>query len=90
MKVKQWPERQKPPTLMVGGEPLYVGSKLECNYMNKVYAEVTTKATKRAHILHAILWPTIIFIGGFVGLFFSCIMLQKMKSQRSQPQVTHV
>ncbi len=69
------------PALVVAGKPLLLGSKLRCHFKSTNSTVVDGQGIKRAHVLHAILWPTVVFIAGFVGLFFSCIMLQKAKSQ---------
>lgn len=38
--------------------------------------------TPKAYILHAMLWPSLIFIVGFVSLFFSCLSVQIASSEK--------
>ena len=53
------------------------GSRIRCYYRTAGGTYLLMWKTSNAIVLHAILWPTLLFIAGFVSLFFSCIALQK-------------
>ncbi|ELT90445.1 hypothetical protein CAPTEDRAFT_197463 [Capitella teleta] len=53
---------------------VYTGGVVKCQYF------VTSSGHPRMHsmvLLNVMLWPTLVFISGFVGIFFTCIHLAK-------------
>ena len=52
-----------------------VGDEIPCFY-NGSDKHPRLRNITHAHLVHAILWPTVLFVLGIVGIFLSCIMLQ--------------
>ena len=67
--------------LTLDGRELQTGTQTHCFYRR----EVEPAVSQRLHnllLLNMMLWPTVLFILGFVGLFFSCIHYQKVLTDR--------
>ena len=71
------------------GKRLHIGTKTRCYYRKRGSQDLYLWHNKGLSVIHAVLWPTLLFIAGFVGLFFSCISLQKstylMKLNKRMP-----
>lgn len=81
------PDGQNKLLVVASGKILRAQSKTRCYYRRKNGDhQVSGWRTNRHLVLHAILWPTIIFVVGFVGLFFSCLTLQKEKYSKKKPK----
>ena len=65
---------------------LYIGSQIQCYYQTSGATYLLKWETSNSTVLHSILWPTVVFIGGFISLFFSCIALLK---EKQTGQLTH-
>ena len=68
--------------IKVAGKKLITGSRISCHYRTSGGTFLLEWKSSNATVLHAILWPTLVFIGGFISLFFSCIAFQKDKQAR--------
>ncbi len=53
------------------------GETIPCLYNPYHAGEVLLKRNSIILVLNAMLWPTIMFITGFVGLFFACLFAQR-------------
>ena len=79
--------------MKIRDKEIITGTKIECYYQNSGATIYLLKwETSNSAVLHAILWPTIVFIGGFISLFFSCLALQREKqtSKGSQKKLSSV
>ena len=76
----------------IRNKELISGTKIECYYQNSGATYLLKWETSNSAVLNAILWPTIVFIGGFISLFFSCLALQKEKqtSKGSQKKLSSI
>ena len=61
---------------------VYNGGEFPC-YYDGSEKHPRLRHITHAHLIHAILWPTLLFVLGFVGLFLSCIMLQYDRADSS-------
>ena len=59
------------------GRTLHVGDRVRCYFLMPNRTMLTITRTSNWVVLNAILWPSLLFIAGFVGLFFSCVLLQE-------------
>ena len=63
---------------------LKIGDMHKCYHRNRPSTQHEVNTTKRQigkkgwHLLMIMIWPTLLFIGGFVGLFFSSIWVYEM------------
>ena len=73
-------------TVKIRNKELISGKKIECYHLNSGATYLLKWETSNSAILNAILWPTIVFIGGFISLFFSCLALQREKQTRKGSQ----
>ena len=80
-------------SVRAAGRVLQAQSKTRCYYRRKnstTHSSLSSRQMSLWHgsrhiVLHAILWPTVVFVLGFVGLFFSCLTLQKEKYSKKKP-----
>ena len=78
-------------TLSYAASKLSIGQTTSCFYKTSSAHALTSKLGSAAtwHVtapstglaIHAILWPTLFFVVGFVGVFFSCIYSYKSQQK---------
>ena len=79
------PEKHNTTRVSVEGRTLEIGDMINCFYKPALEDTSTTLHGSLGDdvqlwtSLKVIIWPTLLFIAGFVGTFFSCIFLQKDK-----------
>ena len=62
--------------IIVDGQTLRQDDQIECYYNVYKPREVLLQRRSTVLVLNAMLWPTVVFIFGFVGLFFACLFAQ--------------
>ena len=68
-------------------QPVSLSQQMRCFYSETpTMTRVLETLPSHTVIVNIILWPTVLFICGFVGMFFSCIKMQY--DQGDQPQRT--
>ena len=73
------PEQPEIKTIaVISGKELKIGSQVTCFYKSKDFVVGWRSSTPIIDqlIFHVMFWPSLLFILGFIGLFFGCVALQ--------------